>query len=259
MSRTREWAINLKTYTNYTWSAIVDTTLFPRGFWHRSVLSGYRVTPAQPGALSLFQLCEFSPAGSQPDQNVCSHSPSTTSTYFQEVQKKIISRPYEDALGGSAFHFKDVFCPEQSFESPHKRQCAKIPWHTVFWFPRVKTYLPCHLDVMVMDIVWTCHASIKLMRSLWLTYLRGEIQEFIWWMQLCLTVLTFPHTCYEAEVSPCGMIDHLKCRLFSQHCNALIESGSYFCSVYSSLRHPPTSPQGCLEPESSETLLIRHR
>lgn len=117
----------------------MDTTLFPRGFWHRSVLSGFRVTPAQPGALSLFQLCEFSPAGSQPDQNVCSHSPSTTSTYFQEVKKQEFSHPYEDALGGSAF--------QQSFKVLIRGNVQKFP------DTMCKTYLPRHLDVTVIDIV----------------------------------------------------------------------------------------------------------
>lgn len=72
-------------------------------------------------------------------------------------------------------------------------------------------------------------------------------------------VFTFTNTGHKVEVSSSGLIDHLKCRALVQHCNALIQPVSYFCSTYSSLKPPSTSPQGCLESESSETQPERHQ
>lgn len=49
-------------------------------------------------------------------------------------------------------------------------------------------------------------------------------------------MLTFPAADgYKVDVSSSELIDHLKCRPLLQHCKALIEPSSYFCSTYSSL------------------------
>lgn len=71
--------------------------MLPRAIWHRSVLSCLRAIPAQPGALSLCQLCELLPAGSHPVPEFCASTPLSALVFKRYNNMK--SHPYEEGSG----------------------------------------------------------------------------------------------------------------------------------------------------------------